>query len=105
MVRILTSLVACAALLWEAIALAGPYRLPWPPALAMELTQDCNDSFYADHVGSAKNAWDFANGAHFPVIAARAGVVTHVKVSSHSGCESSACVDLANYIVVDHGDG
>ena len=28
----------------------------------MELTQDCNDSFFSDHVGSGKNAWDFANG-------------------------------------------
>jgi murein DD-endopeptidase MepM/ murein hydrolase activator NlpD len=71
----------------------------------MELTQDCNDSLFSDHVGSGKNAWDFANGAHFPVSVAREGVVTHLKMSSHSGCESSACVDLANYVVVDHGDG
>ena len=26
-------------------------------------------------------------------------------MSSHSGCETAACVDLANYVVVDHGDG
>jgi murein DD-endopeptidase MepM/ murein hydrolase activator NlpD len=71
----------------------------------MELTQDCNDSFYGDHVDSGKNAWDFANGTHFPVSAARDGIVTHVKVSSHSGCETAACVDLANYVVIDHGDG
>src|SRR5258708_2691965 len=86
-------------------AAAGPYRLPWSPSVSMELTQDCNDSFYADHVGSGRNAWDFANGTHFAVSAARDGIVTHVKVSSHSGCETAACVDLANYIVVDHGDG
>ncbi len=71
----------------------------------MELTQDCNDSSYADHVGSGKHAWDFANGSRFGVSAAREGVVTHVKMSSHAGCQSSACVDFANYIVVDHGDG
>src|SRR5215831_8312481 len=80
-------------------ATAGPYRLPWGPTLAMELTQDCNDSFYGDHVDSGKNAWDFANGTHFAVSAAREGIVTHVKVSSNSGCETAACVDLANYIV------
>jgi len=73
--------------------------------MAMELTQDCNDSFFSDHVGSGKNAWDFANGAHFPVSVARDGVVTHLKMSSHAGCDTSACVDLANYIVIDHGDG
>jgi murein DD-endopeptidase MepM/ murein hydrolase activator NlpD len=71
----------------------------------MELTQDCNDSFFADHIGSGKNAWDFANGTHFPVSVARDGIVTHVKMSSHSGCDTSACVDYANYVVIDHGDG
>jgi murein DD-endopeptidase MepM/ murein hydrolase activator NlpD len=71
----------------------------------MELTQDCNDSFYGDHVGTGKNAWDFANGTRFPISAAREGVVTHLKMSSTSGCDTSACVDYANYIVVDHGDG
>jgi murein DD-endopeptidase MepM/ murein hydrolase activator NlpD len=39
------------------------------------------------------------------VSAAREGVITHLKMSSSSGCETSACVDFANYIVVDHGDG
>ncbi|HKQ68375.1 MAG TPA: M23 family metallopeptidase [Polyangiaceae bacterium] len=97
----LTSFVA----LTSSLAHAGPYKLPWAPGLAMELTQDCNDSFYADHVGSGKHAWDFANGSHFAVSAAREGVVTHLKASSHAGCETSACVDLANYVVVDHGDG
>jgi murein DD-endopeptidase MepM/ murein hydrolase activator NlpD len=26
-------------------------------------------------------------------------------MSSHAGCDTSACVDLANYVVIDHGDG
>jgi len=71
----------------------------------MDLTQDCNDSLYSDHVGSGKNAWDFANGTQFPISAARAGRITHLKMSSHFGCDTPACVDYANYIVVDHGDG
>jgi murein DD-endopeptidase MepM/ murein hydrolase activator NlpD len=71
----------------------------------MELTQDCNDSNYADHVGSSKHAWDFANGTNFGISAARPGVVTHLKMSSYAGCATSACVDFANYVVVDHGDG
>src|SRR5207249_181471 len=59
------------AFLTATTAAAGPYRLPWAPGVVMELTQDCNDSFFADHVGSGKNAWDFANGLHFPVSVAR----------------------------------
>ena len=39
-------------------AAAEDYRLPWSPGLQVELTQDCNDSSYADHIGSGKNAWD-----------------------------------------------
>ena len=84
---------------------AGPYKLPWAPGTSMELTQDCNDSQYADHVGSGRFAWDFANGTHFRISAARGGVVTHLKTSSRSGCSTSACVDEANYLVIDHGDG
>jgi hypothetical protein len=90
---------------WPGAAEAGPYRLPWSPETSMELTQDCNDSFYSDHIDTGSFAWDFANGTHFAVSAARAGVVTHLKMSSRSGCNTSACVDQANYLVVDHGDG
>jgi murein DD-endopeptidase MepM/ murein hydrolase activator NlpD len=104
MVR-LRFLVLLAATIWSTSAAAGPYRLPWPPGISMELTQDCNDSFYGDHVGSGAEAWDFANGTHFPVSAARAGVVTHLKMSSNTGCNSPVCVDEANYMIVDHGDG
>lgn len=86
-------------------ARAGLYRLPWSPGVSMELTQDCNDSFYADHIGNQGYAWDFANGTDFTVVAARAGVITHVKMSSSSGCDTPECVNLANYIVIDHGDG
>lgn len=86
-------------------ATAGPYRLPWAPGTAMDLTQDCNDSRFDDHVASRGYAWDFANGGEFSVLAARAGTVTHVKMSSAKGCDNASCVDLTNYIVIDHGDG
>ncbi|RKH70258.1 M23 family metallopeptidase [Corallococcus interemptor] len=83
------------------------YRLPWPRANSMYLTQDCNDSCCADHVGVDKYAWDFATSPSvgFPVVAARGGTVTHLKMNSVSGCNSNACVNQANFIVVDHGDG
>jgi hypothetical protein len=81
------------------------YRLPWHAGTSMQLTQDCNDSCCADHVGTDEYAWDFANGGSFEVRAARAGTVTHLKTNSTSGCGSKACVNEANYIVIDHGDG
>jgi len=100
-----SGIIAWGSFSWSSLCAAGPYRLPWPPGISMELTQDCNDSFYGDHVGTGAEAWDFANGTHFPVSAARAGVVTHLKMSSSTGCNSPICVDEANYMVVDHGDG
>jgi murein DD-endopeptidase MepM/ murein hydrolase activator NlpD len=71
----------------------------------MHLTQDCNDSCCGDHVGNDAYAWDFANGGAFPVVAARAGTVSHLKMNSTRGCGSISCLNDANYIVIDHGDG
>ncbi len=81
------------------------YRLPWTHGVSMQLTQDCNDACCSDHVGNDEYAWDFANGSSFVVRAARAGTVTHFKLSSATGCGTSSCADDANMIVVDHGDG
>lgn len=81
------------------------YKLPWKPGITMKLTQDCNDSCCNDHVNDDGYAWDFANGTAFTVVAARGGTVTHLKINSTSGCGSSSCVNQANLIVIDHGDG
>jgi murein DD-endopeptidase MepM/ murein hydrolase activator NlpD len=81
------------------------YKLPWPKGTSMQLTQDCNDSCCADHVGNDQYAWDFANGTGFTIVAARGGTVTHLKINSTTGCGSSTCVNDANFIVIDHGDG
>lgn len=81
------------------------YRLPWSKNVTMKLTQDCNDSCCADHVGNAKYAWDFANGGAFTVLATRGGTITHLKINSTKGCGTNGCVNDANVIVIDHGDG
>lgn len=85
----------------------SPYRFPWPPGLEIELTQDCNDSRYNGHVGNNGWAWDFAtpDAKSFPILVARGGTVTHVKMSSSTGCSDASCMDYANYVVIDHGDG
>lgn len=81
------------------------YRLPWPAAATMRLTQDCDDSCCSDHVGTDKYAYDWANGSAFTVAAARAGTITHLKINSTSGCGDRSCIGQANFVVVDHGDG
>ncbi len=88
-------------------AASTPFRLPWAPGLSMYLTQDADDDCCADHVGANKYAFDLASwdGGAFDVVAPAAGTVVHVKMSSNSGCASSSCVNEANYLVIDHGDG
>lgn len=81
------------------------YRLPWTHGVTMKLTQDCNDACCNDHVGSDEYAWDWANGGSFVVRAARAGTITHMKLSSTSGGASSTYSHYVNMIVIDHGDG
>ncbi len=83
----------------------GGYKLPWRPGVTMQLTQDCNDSCCNDHVNHDKWAWDFANGGSFLIVASRGGTITHLKDNSITGCGSSSCVNDANFIVIDHGDG
>jgi hypothetical protein len=86
-------------------AMSKTYRLPWSSTTTMQLTQDCNDSCCSDHVGNDAYAWDWANGTGFVVKAARAGTITHLKLSSTTGCATSACSTDVNMIVIDHGDG
>ncbi len=83
------------------------YRLPWHGGNTVYLTQDCNDSCCNDHVGNDKYAWDFAGAgnSNFTVVAARGGTITHLKINSTSGCGAKTCVNDANFIVIDHGDG
>jgi len=83
----------------------GSYRLPWEPGVTMRLTQDCDDGCCADHVGTDRYAYDWGNGGAFTIVAARGGTVSHLKINSTSGCGTSGCVNHANVIVIDHGDG
>jgi hypothetical protein len=102
--RWLLLLAACS--LTEAAPLRVTYRLPWRSGVEMYLTQDCNDACCADHVGIDEHAYDFAsNAGGFVVVAARGGVVTHLKMSSRTGCADESCLDQANVLVIDHGDG
>jgi hypothetical protein len=83
------------------------WRLPWSAGATQYLTQDANDDCCGDHIGANKNAFDFASwdGTPFDVLAPAAGTVVHVKMSSKHGCGDASCVNDANYVVIDHGDG
>ncbi len=48
---------------------------------------------------------DFVCKEGTPVVASRAGVVWAVRTDSASGCGSMTCIDDANFVILDHGDG
>jgi energy-coupling factor transporter transmembrane protein EcfT len=78
-------------------AVNSPYRLPWKSGVKRFVAQG-NRSFIS-HRGLHLIAWDFVMPVGTPVLAAREGIVVHVEVD-HDGIGL-----LANYIVIEHGDG
>ena len=82
------------------------YRLPWTSGTKMELTQDCNGSRAATITsattrtrGTSETAVRFSSWRR---AAARSRTS---RLTARRGCGSSSCVNDANYIVIDHGDG
>jgi hypothetical protein len=57
------------------------------------------------HVGAGAYAVDFPVPEGTVIRAARPGRVASVREDSDEGCGDSSCADLANKVVIDHGDG
>ena len=60
---------------------------------------------YVSHKEDLAYSYDFRCEEGTPVAASRGGRVWAVREDSDKGCDSRACVDDANYIIIDHGDG
>ncbi|MFT4624395.1 MAG: hypothetical protein ACI8PZ_003054 [Myxococcota bacterium] len=67
------------------------------------VTQGHHSGF--SHNGYAVHAVDFLVPEGTPVVAARAGTVVRVWDESDEGCADPSCSYLANYVMIDHGDG
>lgn len=78
-------------------------RMPFPAGFETHLTQPPNGNF--SHNGKSRYALDFAAPVGSPVVAARDGVVIASKADSNEGCADARCIALANFIIIDHGDG
>ncbi len=81
---------------------APPLFLPFPCGQTKRVTQGHNGG---SHTGLGAWAWDFGLGVGDAVVAAAAGRVSRLKMDSTTHCDSSACANDANYVVVDHLDG
>ena len=83
------------------------YILPWQCGNTYTCTQGNNGT--TSHTGTEAYAFDFNLPLNTPVIAMRAGVITHVTESfANNNCpypNCSSCINDVNRIVVDHGNG
>lgn len=82
---------------------APRHHLPFRVDTEVRVTQGFHG--YTSHRDDLAYAVDFACEEGTPITASRSGVVWAARDDSNRGCPSEACVDDANYIILDHGDG
>lgn len=77
------------------------YLLPFEKGKKCVIGQGYNGKY--SHTGL--NAIDFDMKAGTKVCASREGIVVAVKEDSDTGCKTSKCKSLANYVLIYHDDG
>ncbi|MEM9820703.1 MAG: M23 family metallopeptidase [Bacteroidota bacterium] len=77
------------------------YRLPYETGKSTLVGQGYNGKFSHHNM----NCLDFNLPENSKVLAARDGVVVHVKADSKSGCAQQKCKGQANFITLYHQDG
>ncbi|MFW5967156.1 MAG: M23 family metallopeptidase [Persicimonas sp.] len=60
---------------------------------------------YKSHDEDMAYAIDFRCPEGTPITASKAGRVWAVREDSNKGCADASCIDDANYVILDHGDG
>ncbi len=79
------------------------HHLPFRDGYEARVTQSFHG--YETHREDVAYAVDFACEEGTPITASRSGVVWSVYDESTENCDRRDCVDLANYVILDHGDG
>lgn len=82
---------------------APRHHLPFRAGTKVRVTQGFHG--YTSHREDLAYSVDMACEEGTPVVASKAGVVWAVEKESNQGCAERECVDQANYVVLDHGDG
>ena len=77
--------------------------LPFAAGTEVRISQGNHGTF--SHNGASAYAIDFPTPVGTVVRAARPGRVLGTYTASDTGCADPSCADLANSVVVDHGDG
>lgn len=77
--------------------------LPFEAGEKVSISQGSHGFF--SHYGSSRYAVDFPVPLGTKIVAARSGVVWQIREDSNTGCDTEACAQDANFILIDHGDG
>lgn len=82
---------------------ANEHHIPFRAGYEARVTQAFHG--YETHRDDVAYAVDFACEEGTPVTASRDGVVWSVRDDSDTGCPDPNCIEDANYVILDHGDG
>jgi hypothetical protein len=77
--------------------------LPFPAGFEVEIGQGYDG--YLSHYDTSRYAVDFPVPEGTSVVAARSGLVWHIKEDSDISCDTEECINDGNYVIIDHGDG
>ncbi len=80
-----------------------PIGAPFASGETVQVGQGHHGFF--SHKGYSGYAIDFPVAEGTEVVAVRSGRVMRIREDSDEGCAKASCSDLANYVVMDHGDG
>ena len=82
---------------------AALHHLPFRAGTETEVLQAFHG--FMSHKEDLAYAVDFECKEGKPVAATRGGRVWEVREDSNTGCADPQCMDQANYVILDHGDG
>lgn len=79
------------------------HSIPFAFGYSTTVTQGFHGQY--THQKDEAFAVDFSCNSGDRIAASKSGKVLSVKEDSNTGCSDASCIDMANYIVIDHGDG
>lgn len=79
------------------------HSIPFRRGFETQIMQGYHGNY--SHKEDLSYSLDFRCDEGDPVVASRHGVVWSIREDSDAGCADTSCIEQANYVILDHGDG